>query len=719
MSFAFPKMHVNLFRKPLTRKHKVNQPTTLTLSAYYQCYNHYLFMSEIKPVFATSTNIVFCCNRLYLPYLSVVLTSLISHTKKTHHYDIVILYNQRCGPPRYHPKKFCRPNISVRLIKIDLEKLSSGADFFVHRYYVPEVYMRFFIPQIFTHYQRIIYLDVDTLVLEDIAELDKFPLHHQSLAANIDFTAQVPHSYQFQLYCHYNLSLTQIEKYFCSGVMIMNLPKLRQENFTANALAKLKQLKTPLYVDQDVFNCLYAGKIALLPNRWNTMTICFDPQISAQAASNPSLKTALEKYYQSIKQPAIIHFSGKSKPWIIRRQPFGKLWWQYAYHSPSMATLCQRKMWFYLDFLWHKMCSLLKCLSQKITTSWQSGLTLISWWQVKAQPQTILLVEPNPYHGEIVASLATYCQALGFRLVYLLHPTLNKESITAILPKHPQNTLLFAPPKLQRLILKSHKITRFHRVIFSSQEINVGKKYLSYQQIFQLPKEVKPIVIQHHEKKELGKNQTTISLLAANKHQLPVIYPVTLGISTPHQLKPKITFVVIGKIEKQRKNFSLLLNAVSQLLGENKNNFKIEMIGSLKPHGFSPLLSAYFNFHSRLDYPQMLHVIERSDFILSLLDPQLTAHQAYAGEKVSGSWINSVALTKPCILHSYFSKYYHFNHKNSLLYKNNELLKNTMKRALAMSAAEYQLLVKELTKDRQHLQELSLKTLAKLFSSEQ
>ena len=57
----------------------------------------------------------------------------------------------------------------------------------------------------------------------------------------------------------------------------MNLPKLRQENFTANALVKLKQLKTPLYVDQDVFNCLYAGKIALLPNRWNTMTICFDP----------------------------------------------------------------------------------------------------------------------------------------------------------------------------------------------------------------------------------------------------------------------------------------------------------------------------------------------------------------------------------------------------------------------------------------------------------
>lgn len=714
MSLNFPKMYVNLFRKPLTGKHKVNQPTTLTLSVNYQCYNHYLFMSEIKPVFATSTNIVFCCNRLYLPYLSVVLTSLISHTQKTHHYDIVILYNQRCGPPRYHPKKFCRPNISVRLIKIDLEKLSNGADFFVHRYYVPEVYARFFIPQILTAYRKILYLDIDMLILDDVAKLYQFDLGDYSLAATRDFVSLVDigvFTKNFELYLSHDLELKQRHDYFCSGVMLMDLLKLRQEKFTRRCLARLQKIATPLYVDQDVLNCLFAGRVKYLPERWNIMLLCFDSDIIERVKkTNNDNQQKLLAYWRMMDNPGIIHFSGGVKPWLKRSSPFASWWWQVAWQSPFFGRIVLRKFKQHFTYLWEQTWLVLKNLANKIKHFFQGLFTIIHFAFLVNRQQTVLLIEGNTFHGEVLHSLLIYYRQLGCRLVLLINPALLEEGLGEVLPRSKQIKIFSARALYLRFICHHFNLTKFRAVIFNSREIAHGGSFITYQQYFALKQPLSAWCIRHHLPIKKLKNSAERALVLLKNPQYggKNLALINYGQTVNKKLSKKRVLVVIGSLDYQRKNFPLLLQAVATLIKTGETNFTIEMIGSSQPVGLSPRLSKYFNFHGRVSYSRLYQLIAGGDFILSLLDPVEPAHQQYRLHRATGSVLSSFAFLKPCLMEQSFATAYELNQHNSLLYAGNQQLIKSIKQALQMSPARYQRLVANLAKDKKRLQEQTL-----------
>jgi lipopolysaccharide biosynthesis glycosyltransferase len=155
-------------------------------------------------------------------------------------------------------------------------------------------YARFLFQDMFPNLGKVIYIDVDTLVLGDLAELDATPLEGHLVAAAVGKgTYRADHCWGILNYKE--LGIPPETPYFNAGVLIMDLDAWRSENFAKrcmNYAAKYPELC--IFWDQTVMNTLLAGKFTQLDQKWN------------QQFNGPD---------KSYAKDGILHYCGPDKPW--------------------------------------------------------------------------------------------------------------------------------------------------------------------------------------------------------------------------------------------------------------------------------------------------------------------------------------------------------------------------------------------------------------------
>lgn len=174
-----------------------------------------------------------------------------------------------------------------------------------HMHYTKEMYYRLLAHQYLPkNIDRILYFDPDILVINPIHDLywqdvDSFLF----AAANHDvFKATELNKIRFY-------PIKKIEAYHNSGVLLMNLEKIRQEVNEKDILDFLKKYESLLVLpDQDIFNALYAEKIKTLDEKYFNY--------DARYFSYYKLSTLNEWNMDKVMNNTIIlHFCGKKKPW--------------------------------------------------------------------------------------------------------------------------------------------------------------------------------------------------------------------------------------------------------------------------------------------------------------------------------------------------------------------------------------------------------------------
>lgn len=114
----------------------------------------------------------------------------------------------------------------------------------------------------------IVYADVDTLWFKDICQLwdlkdDKTPLY---ACRDLEYVQKDTYRYQSK----WNPQFVQ-DKYFCSGMMVMNLRDMRKTNLPKQVHDFIQKNGCPYYPDQDILNHLYNGRCEILEQTWNCM----------------------------------------------------------------------------------------------------------------------------------------------------------------------------------------------------------------------------------------------------------------------------------------------------------------------------------------------------------------------------------------------------------------------------------------------------------------
>jgi lipopolysaccharide biosynthesis glycosyltransferase len=295
--------------------------------------------------------VVFAINNNYVKQLSTVIISILKNTKSDIEFNVL-------ETDISDENKNILSGITKNINFIDMKKVienskhngrgGGGEDFEKYmsrrqnyKYVSIETYFRFFIPEIFTKYDKVLYLDADILVLGDISKLYNEDISNEYAGVVYDlwihFSLQEgQHLFEqpktFSDYFQNTLKLKNSPfKYFNAGVLLFNVAKMRQDNIVESLWSYTKE-NSPLYFqDQDVLNVILEGHVKFLDIKWNVLK---DINIFDNILRDPALKKAV----RSVK-PAIVHYVGENKPWLYKdfhyyKYPYIKQWWNYYRKSP-------------------------------------------------------------------------------------------------------------------------------------------------------------------------------------------------------------------------------------------------------------------------------------------------------------------------------------------------------------------------------------------------
>lgn len=160
-----------------------------------------------------------------------------------------------------------------------------------------EAYFRLLLPELLPDVKRILYLDVDMLVLDSLGELYRTDLGNNILGVVRDFPfTNDKNSWSYFLLGEFG------NRYFNSGMLLMDLVAMRENNIVRRFMEFiLKTSQHYLLGDQDAFNIFFFYNVKILEDKYNYI------------AENQKIlqKTNLEV--------VVMHYCGYSnpKPWLI------------------------------------------------------------------------------------------------------------------------------------------------------------------------------------------------------------------------------------------------------------------------------------------------------------------------------------------------------------------------------------------------------------------
>ncbi|MBO1308631.1 glycosyltransferase family 8 protein [Enterococcus sp. 669A] len=239
----------------------------------------------------------------YAPYLSVMLCSLLDHVSKDVSLNIYVIDDEISESSKEKLEETVQNNSKQATIQYLTVDGQIYEDFLVSDHITTTAYYRISLPKILKkyEYQKVLYIDADTLILDDVAKLYQADLQGKTIGAVID---------PGQTKALERLGIDSEDYYFNSGVMVIDIERWNDNKITEKTIDFLKNHSDKIiYHDQDALNAVLYEDWASLHPRWNMQTsLIFD--------RHPAPTKQYEQTYkEGNATPAIVHFTGHDKPW--------------------------------------------------------------------------------------------------------------------------------------------------------------------------------------------------------------------------------------------------------------------------------------------------------------------------------------------------------------------------------------------------------------------
>ena len=168
-------------------------------------------------------------------------------------------------------------------------------------------YARIFAPKVIGQYtDKYIYLDADTMCAKSLASLWETDMQNAAMGAVSEGADVVAYRGQ---YLHLKNG-----KYFNDGIMLINIPKWKEQKITEKAFAYQNEPpKRFLGQSQDVLNLTFDGTNYFLSPEYNAFRGGADFEID---------------------KCTIVHWTGRRKPWQMVLTPYDEMWREYNRLSP-------------------------------------------------------------------------------------------------------------------------------------------------------------------------------------------------------------------------------------------------------------------------------------------------------------------------------------------------------------------------------------------------
>ena len=296
---------------------------------------------DLYPKKNEAVHICTSCNNKYLPYLSVTIQSLIDNSNKDNFYEIYILETNISKENKQKLLSMISENIYIKFINIQNYISDINIDIFpTHSHFSIETYYRFFLPNIFKNFDKILYLDSDLIILDDIAKLVNIKVNKLlSVANDIMIMMELYNNTEiiyenkyinFKDYLNNILKLKNSTNYFQAGVALYNIKKCLEFNFKEKCLENIKRFNQLITVDQDILNIICENNVDFIDLSWNVeWNLYFKDNKESVLPAN-----IYKKYISAYNNPKILHYCSSIKPWYNPRRNKAYIWWEYARKTP-------------------------------------------------------------------------------------------------------------------------------------------------------------------------------------------------------------------------------------------------------------------------------------------------------------------------------------------------------------------------------------------------
>ena len=184
--------------------------------------------------------------------------------------------------------------------------------------------LKFFIPEILNELDKVLYLDGDIIVQKDLFEFFSTDI--------TDNFAGVVKDIENKEWKHSVWLEFPYEHMFNSGMMLMNLKKMRENNISEKLIDYRINGKN-FFMDQDALNMVIGKNVKFVDFKYNMLNL-FIEHFS---------KEKLEEYYgvpfensriENYKNAVILHIAGSDKPWLFNLEYLTDLYRHYYMLSP-------------------------------------------------------------------------------------------------------------------------------------------------------------------------------------------------------------------------------------------------------------------------------------------------------------------------------------------------------------------------------------------------
>ncbi len=323
--------------------------------------------------------------------------------------------------------------------------------------------------------------------------------------------------------------------------------------------------------------------------------------------------------------------------------------------------------------------------------------------RLKVSGKTVLIVEPNSYHAELLPGFVNYFQKIGIKTVLLCRREHQQSGVFSRVPAKERPLMFVMNPALMKCCLKPEWTCNFEYVFLTSSYLaerygffGLFFNYLGFDPIGKkstfivehVLKNIQPEIEAHR----FNYRQIfALNEFSSNQGLLKMLNPHYFGeVRIQRRKTEPIVFITVGAVFQRGRNaFDELIQAVQQLEQKGYSNFLIKVIG----RGMDKIFFGKTGI-SRicplgcLDYPQMFSKLEEAHYFLPLLDPNLENHREYLTDRTSGSRQLILGFAKIPIIHEAFASVYGFNEINAVLYTNGGL-ETALERAINMEEHQY------------------------------
>ena len=256
--------------------------------------------NEIIPIF-------YACDDNFVKFTIVSITSLMANASKNRKYHIYVLYATMSEKMKKQLEELGNERFAISTVCVESELGKIGKNLPLRDYYSKTTYYRFFVSELFPQYNKSIYIDSDTIVVDDINKVYDEDVENYFIGACHE-QAMV----QNDVFGGYVEKVLGIDRnnYFNAGFLLINCKAFREEKVFEQFIELLDFYNFVVTQDQDYLNVICQNKVKWLEQGWNTEVFGVIP---------------VEE-----KNIKIIHYIMVSKPWHYYDCRLKDYFWQYA-----------------------------------------------------------------------------------------------------------------------------------------------------------------------------------------------------------------------------------------------------------------------------------------------------------------------------------------------------------------------------------------------------